>query len=470
MADTYPFVIIGGGAAAFAAATKAVDLGVKTLMINAGLPLGGTCVNVGCLPTKHLLAVGDELYYPSHPRFIALSNGHEGAFDFYAAIQEKREMVGAVRWNNYHNVLASFGDGVELVEGYAHFVDEAHIEVNGRVIEGEKFLIATGSSTKPLPVAGMSEVPYLTNETIMELEERPESLVVIGAGPLGLEFAQMFRHFGSEVTVVEMAEQILPREEPEVADELQHWLEEEGITFHLDARVERVTLDGEETVVTLQSGQQETEVRGAALLLADGIRPNSKKLNLDAAGVATDRNGFIKVDNTFQTATPHIYAAGDVVGRMALETVAAKEGQLATSNALEGTEKTLDYDEVPRAVFTNPQVASVGLTEEELMERLGVCSCRTVRLENLPKGQAIKEKRGLVRMVVDPNDGRIAGVHIVAPGAADLIHEAALAVKFRLTIDEIIDTVHVFPTLSEGIKTAALAFRRDVSVMACCVG
>lgn len=472
MTDKYPFIIVGGGAAAFAAATKAVDLDVKTLMINDGLPLGGTCVNVGCLPSKHLLTVGEEAYYAPDSRFEALSGAVRPTLDFPAAIQEKRDLVGAIRWSNYHNVLASFGDTVELLEGRARFVNPCCVEVNGRVIEGEKILIATGAATRPLPIPGLDEVPYLTNETIMELDELPDSLVVIGAGPQGLEFGQMFRHFGSRVTVVEAADQILPREEAEVADELRRWLETEGIEFHLAARVERLTNDGGHVVVTFRSGDAEEtqEIRGAALLLAAGIQPKTADLNLEAAGVQTGRGGFIEVDDGFRTAVSHVYAAGDVVGHMALETVAAKEGQIATSNALEDAGKTLDYEQVPRAVFTNPQVASVGLSEDELMERLGVCSCRTVRLENLPKAQAIKEERGLVRMVVDPNDGRIAGVHIVAPNAADIIHEATLAVKFGLTIDDLIDTIHVFPTLSEGIKTAALSFRRDVSVMACCVG
>ncbi|MBI4328405.1 MAG: mercury(II) reductase [Chloroflexi bacterium] len=480
MPRKYPFIIVGGGAAAFAAATKASDLGVKTAMINAGLPLGGTCVNVGCLPSKHLLTVGDELYYPSRPRFKAIGNGHEPAFDFRAAIQEKRDLVNAVRGRNYYDVLASFQGLVELHEGKARFIDPAHVEVNGEVLEGEKFLIATGSSPKPLPVEGMDTVRWLTNRTIMELEELPESLLVIGAGPLGLEFAQMFAHFGSKVTVLEALDRILPREEPEVAEELQRCLEAEGIEFHLGVTIERVAEADGQKAITFRSGQgaqrrrsftaKATILKVSELLLAGGVQANTADLGLEKAGVKTGRNGFVETNDRFQTAAPHIYAAGDCTGKLALETVAAKEGNLAASNALEGAEHTLNYDEVPHAVFTNPQVGSVGITEEELMRRLKVCSCRVVRIADLPKAHAIKEERGLIKMVVDPNDARIVGVHIVAPHAADLVHEATLAVKFRLTVDDIIDTVHVFPTLSEGIKTAALAFRRNVSVMTCCVG
>jgi mercuric reductase len=170
-----------------------------------------------------------------------------------------------------------------------------------------------------------------------------------------------------------------------------------------------------------------------------------------------------------QTSAPHVWAAGDVVGKAFLETVAAKEGYLAAGNALEGTLKSIDYDSVPKAVFTDPQVASVGVTEVGLMKRINACSCRTVEIAQVPKAQAIKETRGLVKMVIHPETEVIVGVHMVAPMAADLIHEAALAVKFKLTVDDIVDTVHVFPTIGEAIKRVAQSFKRDISTMSCCV-
>ena len=183
----------------------------------------------------------------------------------------------------------------------------------------------------------------------------------------------------------------------------------------------------------------------------------------------TDQRGFIDVDENYQTANVGVYAAGDCIGRMPLETVAAKEGSLAAENALTGSRKSINYDHVPHAVFTNPQVASVGLTEGEQMRRINACACRTIYMDSIPKADVIKETRGVFKMVIHPESSQILGVHIVAPDAADLIHEATLAVKFGLTIDDIIDTLHVFPTLSEGIKRVAQAFTRDVSAMACCV-
>ena len=206
------------------------------------------------------------------------------------------------------------------------------------------------------------------------------------------------------------------------------------------------------------------------MLLAAGIQPNTSDMGLDMAGVALDSKGFVIVNDSYQTGNSDIYAAGDCVGRMALETVAAKEGSLAAENALAESEKTMNYDHVPYAVFTNPQVASVGITEEEEMRRFNACACRTIYMDSIPKADVIKETRGVFKMVIHPESGQVLGMHIVAPNAADLIHEATLAVKFGLTVDDIIDTVHVFPTLSEGIKRSAQAFTRDISVMSCCIG
>lgn len=467
---TYDLVIIGGGAGAFSAATKAADLGVRSVMINDGLPLGGTCVNVGCVPSKHLLAVGDDYYYPQRPVFDAVRNGHAPAFDFRAAIEEKRRLVAALRDSNYTDVLASFGGQVSLIEGRARFVSANEVEANGERISGRKFVIATGARPSVLPFPGIDSVNYLTNRTAMELEGLPASMTIIGAGPIGLELGQMFLHFGTKVTVLEKLPQVLPSVEPEVANELQRSLEAEGMAIHCACDVRRVWEDGGRRFVEADVNGALRTFEAEQVLLATGVVPNSDGMGLEAAGVRVSPRRFIEVDAFLETTAPGIYAAGDVVGRAFLETVAAKEGAVAASNALEGARKTINYEHVPAAVFTNPQVATVGLTEEQEMDRFGACSCRTIDVARIPKAQAVKETRGKIKMVVHPETNVVLGVHMVAPMAADLIHEATLAVKFGLTVDDIIDTVHVFPTLSEGIKLAAQSFNRDIRVMSCCIG
>jgi len=463
----YDLVILGGGAAGFAAATVADGLDANAAMINSGLPLGGTCVNVGCVPTKHLLAVAESLYQAQNPRFDALGIPPP-SFDFSRAVADKDRLIETLRGTNYDDVLGVM-PRVDLFSGEGRFVSPHEIEVGGERIIGERFLIATGASPRVPSFPGIDTVGYLTNREALSLARLPKSLIVIGAGPLGLEFAQMFSRFGSDVTVLTHGERILSREEPQISSALASYLEEEGIAIHKRVEVNSLrddngmkkvgaTIDGEKLTFTAEE-----------LLVAVGVRANTGSLGLAQAGVEIKENGDILVDDRLQTSADHIYAAGDVIGPPHLETVAAKEGHVAASNALGAGSETIDYNVIPHAVFTSPQVASVGMTEEAYMSVYNVCACRTVEMRYLPKARAINDTRGLVKMTIDPNTTRIVGVHILAPIAVEMIHEALLAVKNEMTVDELIDTVHVFPTFSEAIKMAAQAFRRDITKMSCCV-
>jgi len=252
--------------------------------------------------------------------------------------------------------------------------------------------------------------------------------------------------------------------------ELLRVLSGEGIEFRLGARTVSAAIAGSQKNLTILTSDGTEEVLAASeIFLAAGIQANTAGLGLDIAGVMVDERGFIETDDRYETSTPGIYAAGDVIGRRVLETTAAKEGSMAAGNALPGASRTINYNHVPRAVFTDPEVASVGITEEQEMEIFNACSCRTIPIDIVPWAEATAETRGVFKMVIHPEDSTILGVHIVPPHGAELIHEATLAVKFGLTIDDIIDIVHVFPTLSEGIKRVAQAFTRDISLMSCCV-
>lgn len=334
---------------------------------------------------------------------------------------------------------------------------------------GGKIIITTGSRPKILPIKGIDNVKYLTNRTALSLEKLPESIIVIGAGPLGLEFAQMFAMFGSRVYVIEKEQRILPLEEPEISSALKESLERWGIKFYTGAVISEVWQNGNSKFVKFSMDDENTTLEAEEILLATGVAPNTSNLGLENAGVETDKRGFIKVDETLRTTAENIWAGGDCVGKMFLETVAAKEGNIAATNALEDKNLKIDYESIPHAVFTFPQVASVGITEDELMKRLNVCACRTVKFSSVPKAIAAKREEGLIKMVVNPHNRAIVGVHIVSHNAAEIINSAALAVKFKLTIYDIIDTVNVFPTFSEAVKIAALAFTRDISVMSCCI-
>lgn len=459
----YDLIIIGGGAAGFAAATRANDLGARTMLVNEGLPLGGTCVNVGCIPSKHLLAIAEAVHSARHPRLATVPASREPVPAFEVARREKDDLVATLRRRNYEEVLASL-PSVEFRAARATIVAPGTVRAGSEEIEGRHILIATGARAAIPPVPGLRESGYLTNVEALELDEPPRRLAVIGGGPLGLEFAQMFARFGSQVTVIEAEPEIVPRAEPEIAAVLREALESEGIRILTGTRIQRVEPGAPRRILCAN----DLCVEADAVLVATGIAPNTEGLGVEAAGGQLDARGFVRATPWLE-AGERLWAAGDVVGRMPLETVAAKEGALAASNALEGRRDSIDYDSVPWAVFTSPQLAGVGMTEAESMKRTQFCNCRTVFYTQLPRALAAKDHVGAVKLTVD-QEGRIRGGFVCGTNAAELIHEVAFAVRLGLTVYDVIDTVHVFPTYSEAVKLAALAFTRDVSVMACCIG
>ncbi|GBE34375.1 mercuric reductase [bacterium BMS3Bbin06] len=462
-------VIIGGGAAAFAAANRANQLRKKTLLINDKniLPLGGTCVNVGCVPSKIMLHQGAEYYYPARSRFRAISM--QGNADFVEALRETRDMVKGFQTKNYLNVIEK-QQYVDYKEGHATFKDSHTVMVGDEEFESENILIATGASTFIPPVKGIEDVEYLTNRTVFNLEKKPESIIIFGGGPEAMEFSQIFHHFGIKVTVLQRSDRVLTKFDEMVARELQKYLREEGITIFTGTSVKEAKRADEGVMLLVDiKGKGEQKINAENLLIAAGLKANTDKLEIANSGVELDEKGFIKVNNQLQTSQRHIYAAGDVTGLMPLETVAAKQGNIATLNMLENSGKTINYLEIPQAVFTSPEVASVGMTEGEYMEKYNVCLCRTISFEHVEKAAAIKDTRGLIRMVVDPETKQVIGVQIVGSMAADIITTATYAIKNKMTIYDIRDTVHVFPTLSEVIKKVAQSFDQNLDDMACCV-
>src|SRR2546422_1023773 len=367
----FDLVILGSGSAAFAAALKSADHGAKAAMIERST-LGGTCVNVGCVPSKNLLRAGELRYYDSHRDFPGMRPGRT-TLEFSRIIEQKNQIVRGLRKEKYSDVLRSL-PSTKLFRGNARFVSRTRVKVDGINVDGKRFVIATGSSPRIPSIPGIKSVDYLTNVEALSLRNKPASMVVLGGRALGLEIVPV------------------------------------------------------------------------------GLR----------------KDGAVKVDREMHTTARYVWAAGDVIGEPMLETIAAKEGATAAENALLGTHRKIDFLPVPRAIFTSPQVASVGLTEKQAHEQGYECTCRTIPMSKVPKAVVIRDTRGLVKMVADSSTGRILGVHILANDAADIIQEAVLAVKYKLTIDDVIDTVHVFPTMTESIKLAATSFRRDIDQLSCC--
>ncbi len=430
-----------------------------------GTLLGGTCVNVGCVPSKTLLTAGEIYWYGNHG-FNGIRLGRK-TLNLKLTVSEKDEMINGFRKSKYEDVIKSLG--IDYFEGEASFASAKTVKVNKNILSAEKFVVATGAKSNIPPIEGLGKVDYLTNEEALHLQKVPDSMLILGAGPVGIEFAQMYTHFGSKVTVLQKGPRILPREEPEISETLDKYLREEGIRIYKNTQPLSVSKKGSMSLLTANVSGKRKTFEGEKLLLATGRTPHTKKIGLEEAGVSTDERGFIIINDTMQATAPHIYAAGDCCGEPMLETTAAKEGAIATENALTGAEKKIDYSAVPHAIFTSPQVASVGMTDRQAVAAGYKCACRILRMESVPKAHIIKDARGLVKMVADSEKRRILGIHILAPHAADIIHAGVFIVKNRLTVDDVIDTVFNFPTLSEAIKMTAQMYYKDVTKLSCCI-
>lgn len=464
----FDLIIIGGGAGAFATALRANELGAKTAIINAGLPIGGTCVNVGCVPSKALLWAGEIIHTAKHHDIPGIELEIK-SFDFQKVIQDELSLVEKLRQEKYEKVLKGLKH-VTAIEGKAKFVSQNEIEVNGKKLSAEKFVVAVGSTANVPLIKGIREAGFITHIEALRLEKQPKKLVIIGAGPVGLEFSQMFARFGTKVTILHRGASVLSHGERELTSRLVEILTKEGITIKTSVQVKSARKEGDKKVLTYIDKGREESVSADEILLATGKTPNTQELGLDKAGVEIDEKQAIKVNQHFQTSQPHIFAVGDVVNLpIRQETTAGREGTLAAENVLNNTQNSIDYNAVPWTIFTDPQLASVGFTEDEQMKRFGTCMCKTVSFTDVPKAQIINRTEGLIKMAIHPKTKQIMGVHILAPNAGELIAEAMMLIKNKNTTDDVINSVPMFPTLSESIKIAALSFTNDITKLSCCV-
>lgn len=462
---TYEFAIVGGGSAAFAAALTANKSGVKTALIEKGM-LGGTCVNTGCIPTKYLINVANRHYYASRRKFQGLSQKSE--LNFAEVINGKNIIVENLRSEKYQNVLAAMEPNVHLIEGAAKFIDPHRLEVGGHEIIAKKILIATGASPFIPPISGLDSIGCLTSATAQNLSELPESLLVIGGGTIGLEFAQMFAHFGSKVTLIQDLPKILPKAEPEISDALFQHFSHEKIRIFTSSLVESVRSERGKIRARVQTGKGVLDITADSILIASGRRANTRDMGLQDIGVELGKKGEIVIDKSFRTSIDHIFAAGDVTGLPMLETVAAREGRYAAENALNQTLKSIDYGSIPRTIYTSPEFSTVGLTERTASDN-GIEALSTLtKVDLLPKAHISGYPEGLIKLVVSKHDQRIIGTHILSHDSSSIIQEAVIAQKHGLRVSDVATTSHVFPAMAELVKFAAQSFFEDVSRHSCC--
>ncbi len=461
----YDLVVLGGGSAGFAAAIKASDLGAKVLVIENNV-IGGTCLNRGCVPTKHLIDVAKTYYTPKSNPFKGIELT-QGKIDIKTVIEEKNRLLDELRKEKYWNVLEAY-PSIEYKEGKGEFVKNGVIKVNGEEFRYYKAVITTGSRPSVPPIKGLESVDFMTNREILNITYLPQHLIVVGGSAVGLEIGQIFLRFGSKVTVLEALPDIAFREEPEARQVLRNALEKEGMEILTGIRVKEIYQNGKEKSVVIEVNGEIKTITGTDLLIATGRIPNTENIGLENVGVETNERGFIKTDEFMQTTNPDIYSAGDCVGKMMLVTVAAAEGSIAGENALLGNKRIMDYSAVPHAIFTQPEIAGVGLTEAQAKEKGIDIDFRVLTFDKVPRAQAMKKTNGIVKMIVEKQTGKILGIHICSLEASDIIHKAVLLVKYGLTVEDVVKTIDVYPTLSESIKLCAQTFTKDVSKLSCC--
>ena len=458
----YGLAVIGAGSAAFAAAIRATALGARVALIERGT-VGGTCVNVGCIPSKHLLAASHAYRTADQHPFDGVETRTAG-IDLAALVAKKTEVLDELREEKYVDLAEHHG--FEIVGGRARFAGPDRLDVDGRPIAAGRIVIATGSAPWAPPIEGLEQVGYLTSTSAMDLTTLPESVVVIGGNSIGLELGQMFADLGSEVTIVEALDRIAPLEEPEISDVMREILEAEGIRVVTSANVTRVEPGSPKTAVA-QTGDGELRLTGSEILVATGRRPVLDGLGLDEAGIEQER-GALVLDETLRTTNPNVYAAGDVTGAPQFVYVAAAQGTLVADNAIGGAGRKMDYAALPRVIFTSPNIAAVGLTDQQVQAAGYRCECRVLELHHVPRARVNLDTRGLVKIVAERSSGRVLGVHVLAENAGDVILAGVYAVKFGLTVDDLADTWAPYLTMSEGVRLAAQAFDRDVSMLSCC--
>jgi mercuric reductase len=464
MADTdYDLIAIGSGSASFAAAIRATEHGARVALIERGT-VGGTCVNVGCIPSKHLLAASHAYRTAGHHPFRGVSTS-QGDVDMRALVDAKADVVGRLRSQKYVELARDYG--FDILPGEARFSGPDRVAVDGRELSAGSFLIATGAAPWAPPILGLEEAGYLTSTTAMELSELPRSLIVVGGNYIGLELGQAFGNLGSHVTIVEALDRIAPFEEPEISDAMTEILRDEGIEV-LPSAIVRHVEEGSPKTVVVQVGGAELRIEGDEILVATGRRPALDGLDLHRAGIELDERGSLVLDGQLRTTNPRAFAAGDVTGAPQFVYVAAAQGTLAADNALAGAGRTMDYAALPRVTFTTPSIAAVGLTDEQAHEAGYACECRVIELEHVPRARVNLDTRGLFKVVADRESDRVLGVHVIAENAGDVILAGVYAVKFGLTVEDLANTWAPYLTMAEGLKLSAQAFTRDVSKLSCC--
>lgn len=467
--NNYDLIIIGGGSAAFSAAIKAEELGLSTLMVNGGLPFGGTCVNVGCVPSKTLIRAAETVYHANHSNFAGIKpNGAD--IDFKQVIKEKKQLVATLQQKKYIDVVGDF-ENLQMIEGWAEFLDNKTILVNGKdKYTALKFVIATGATTNVPEIEGLNDIGYLTNVNLFDLEEKPESITIMGAGYIGLEIAMAYNRLGVKVRIIEFTDRVLRTQTPDISEGLEKQMKSEGIEILPNFRAVKFEKDGDATIIHCKcpDGSFTKIIENGKVVIATGTKPNTQKLGLDNINLSLTNKGHILVNEKMETNLSNIYAVGDVINTPAFVYTAAYEGKIAVENAFTGAEKKTDYSSLPWVVFTDPQVAGTGLDEAQAEIKGIPFEVSKLELKDVPRAIAANDTRGFIKLIRNTDTDKLIGARVLAPEGGELIQQLSMAIKYGITVKDLADGFYPYLTLGEGIKLAAITFGKDISKLSCC--
>ena len=467
--NDYDLIVIGGGSAAFSAAIKAESLGLTTLMINGGLDFGGTCVNVGCVPSKNLIRAAETAYHATHSNFKGIKpRGVD--IDFKQIIKDKKKLVSALQQQKYMDVVSDF-ENLTMLKGWAEFVNNNTIIVDGEdTYTATNIIIATGATTNIPNIEGLYEVGYLTNVSLFDLEEKPESLTIMGAGYIGLEIAQAYSRLGVKVRIIEFTDRPLRSQTNDITDVLVEQLKSEGIEILPNFRAFKFEKRGSDTIIhcNCPDGSTTEIIERGHIVVATGTKPNTSKLGLNNIDLKLTEKGHILVNEKMETNISNIYAAGDVANTPPFVYTAATEGNTAVNNAFSLSKSSVDYTSLPWVVFTDPQIAGTGMDEIEAKKAGIPFEVSKLDLTHVPRALAAQDTRGFIKLIRNTETDKLIGARVIAPEGGELIQQLSMFIKFGITIKDLAESFYPYLTLGEGIKLAAITFGKDVSKLSCC--
>lgn len=454
---TYDNLVIGGGMSGLPLALRASRDGT-TAFVEKEL-LGGTCLNRGCIPTKTMIATAKIAQQIRRASEFGVTTSSP-TVDLSQVVDRKDGIVESIRAGSYRAV-AKRAD-LDFLEGHGRFIGPRRLQVGDDTIEARRIFLNTGTRDAIPDVAGLDTVPYLTSRTILDLRELPEHLIVVGGGFIGCEFAQMFARFGSRVTIIQRAARLLPAEDPDVSAVVAEAFRDEGIEVMLDTTC--AAAEGTDGAIRVAcNGSEDAEVSGSHLLIATGRTPNTDDLGLEHVGLALDARGYVPVDGRLQTNVEDVWAIGDLRGYDMFTHTARDDADVVAKNVFKGGDRSITGRIVPHAAFLDPEVAAVGMTEQQARDAGHDVLVGVEKFRGVAKAIAIGETRGFVKFVADAASDKILGCHIVGPEAGNLVHEAVIAMVAGASYTTVRNAIHIHPTLAEAVNAAAGGVHRPSS-------